>query len=55
VSCYKDLMIENEYIRHQLSELTSLTNDIQEQIADEAWVSAEEIRYLLDNLPIEEL
>ncbi len=52
MSCYKELLTENQDLRAQITELSLGVRGVQEQVAEAEWMSTDELEFVLSTIPI---
>ncbi len=52
MSCYKELLTENQELRAQITELSLGVRGVQEQVAMAGWLSSDELEFVLSTIPI---
>ncbi len=52
MSCYKELLTENQELRAQITELSLGVRGVQEQVAAAEWLSSDELEFVLSTIPI---
>ncbi len=53
MSCYKELLEDNQELRCQVLEISMGVRGLQEQIKDSDWTSTQELEIALNAIPIE--
>ncbi len=52
MSCYKELLTENQELRAQITELSLGVRGVQEQVTEVEWLSSDELELVLSTIPI---
>ncbi len=52
MSCYKELLTENQELRAQITELSLGVRGVQEQVVEMEWLSSDELEFVLSTIPI---